>query len=280
MRLLGALLQRPLLAGLRPRTWTRRWPTTPAASAASAAARGRPAPGRAAAPTPAAGRLGGRLVTTRIITGVVLAVLAVVVVVHGGLIFFFLMLALALLGLNEFYRLTRRYRPLPLAGFLGVALMMHMAWFFSPFARVRRRSPRACSSPRCSACCAGPQAGRARCAWRSRCSACCTSASGFSAVLLLRRLDVGTAVRAHGHLRHVGRRHHGLLHRPVLRLHADGADALAQEDLGGVRRRRHQHRAAGRVHRPVHAARPGRLAHPRRRDRRGRARSATSSRAS
>ncbi len=72
--------------------------------------------------------------TTRIITGVVLAVLAVVVVLHGGLIFFFLMLALALLGLNEFYRLTKMYRPLPLAGFLGVALMCSMAWFYSPVA--------------------------------------------------------------------------------------------------------------------------------------------------
>jgi phosphatidate cytidylyltransferase len=75
-------------------------------------------------------------VTTRIITGVVLAVIAVVVVLHGGLIFFFLMLALALLGLNEFYRLTAKYRPLPLAGFLGVALMVSMAWFFSPVALV------------------------------------------------------------------------------------------------------------------------------------------------
>jgi phosphatidate cytidylyltransferase len=59
---------------------------------------------------------------------------AIVVVVHGGLVFFLLMAALALLGLNEFYRLTRMYRPLPLAGFLGVALMLSMAWFFSPLA--------------------------------------------------------------------------------------------------------------------------------------------------
>jgi phosphatidate cytidylyltransferase len=71
-------------------------------------------------------------VTTRIITGVALGVLAVVVVAHGGLIFFLLMAALAVLGLNEFYRLTKMYRPLPLAGFLGVALMISMAWFYSP----------------------------------------------------------------------------------------------------------------------------------------------------
>ena len=72
--------------------------------------------------------------TTRIITGLVLAALAIVLVVHGGLIFFLVMAALALVGLNEFYRLTRMYRPLPLAGFLGVALMVSMAWFFSPHA--------------------------------------------------------------------------------------------------------------------------------------------------
>ncbi len=72
--------------------------------------------------------------TTRIITGVVIGVVAVVVVVHGGLIFFALMAALGLLGLNEFYRLTKKYRPLPLAGFLGMALMAAMAWFYSPVA--------------------------------------------------------------------------------------------------------------------------------------------------
>jgi phosphatidate cytidylyltransferase len=73
-------------------------------------------------------------VSTRIITGLVLGVLAVVLVAHGGLIFFLVIVALSLLALNEFYRLTRMYRPLPLAGFLGVALMVSMAWFFSPIA--------------------------------------------------------------------------------------------------------------------------------------------------
>ena len=37
----------------------------------------------------------------------------------------------------------------------------------------------------------------------------------------------------------------------LLRRHADGAAALAQEDLGGLRRRLHRHRAHGRLHRPV-----------------------------
>jgi phosphatidate cytidylyltransferase len=72
-------------------------------------------------------------VTTRIITGAVLAVLAVALVLHGGLVFFYVMLALALIGLTEFYRLVRRYRPLPLAGFISVAVMLYMAWFHSPF---------------------------------------------------------------------------------------------------------------------------------------------------
>jgi phosphatidate cytidylyltransferase len=75
-------------------------------------------------------------VTTRIITGIILGVLAIVIVYHGGLIFFLVIAALALLALNEFYRLTRMYRPLPLAGLAGVALMVCMAWFFSPFAVV------------------------------------------------------------------------------------------------------------------------------------------------
>ncbi len=93
---------------------------------------------------PATPRRGERLVTTRIITGAVLAVLAVVLVVHGGLLFWLVMLALALLSLNEFYRLTKMYRPLPLAGFLAVALMLYMAWFRSPLGLVgrdRRRLP-------------------------------------------------------------------------------------------------------------------------------------------
>ena len=71
--------------------------------------------------------------TTRIISGVVLAVLAVVLVLHGGLIYFFVMLALALIGLSEFYRLVKTYRPLPLAGFVAVGVMLYMAWFHTPF---------------------------------------------------------------------------------------------------------------------------------------------------
>jgi len=71
-------------------------------------------------------------VITRIITGTILALLTVVVVVNGGLVYFFVMLALSLVGLNEYFQLMKRYRPLPLAGFLTVAAMMYMAWFHTP----------------------------------------------------------------------------------------------------------------------------------------------------
>ncbi len=69
---------------------------------------------------------------TRIITGTILALLAIVIIVNGGLVYFFVMLALALVGLNEYLQLMKRYRPLPLAGFLAVAVMMYMAWFQTP----------------------------------------------------------------------------------------------------------------------------------------------------
>ena len=69
---------------------------------------------------------------TRIITGAILAVLAVVVVWYGGPVYFVVMLALALIGLNEYFQLMKRYRPLPLGGFLAIAAMMYMAWFHTP----------------------------------------------------------------------------------------------------------------------------------------------------
>ncbi len=130
--------------------------------------------------------------TTRIITGAVLAVLAVVVVVHGGLVFFFLMLALALVGLSEFYRLTKMYRPLPLAGFFGLALMMAMAWFFTPFAVFGA----ICAGMLATALlglAAGPKRGVT-----GRMAVTILGmlylGLGFSALMLMRRLDVGTAV--------------------------------------------------------------------------------------
>ncbi len=130
--------------------------------------------------------------TTRIITGVVLAVLAVVVVVHGGLVYFFLMLALAMLGLNEFYKLTRMYHPLPLAGFISVAAMLYMAWFRSPVG-VFGTIALSVLLVALMGLFAGPRPGiTVRMAVTLL--GILYIGLGFSAMLLLRRLDVGTAV--------------------------------------------------------------------------------------
>ncbi len=72
--------------------------------------------------------------TTRIVTGAVLAVLAVVIISRGGALFFGLVALLALLGLVEFYRLVRRYKPLALAGLAALAGMLCAAWWASPLA--------------------------------------------------------------------------------------------------------------------------------------------------
>ncbi len=129
--------------------------------------------------------------TTRIITGVVLAVLAVVVVVHGGLVYFFLMLALAILGLNEFYRLTKMYHPLPLAGFISVAAMLYMAWFRSPVG-VFGAMALSVLLVALMGIFSGPRPGiTVRMAVTLL--GILYLGLGFSALLLMRRLDVGTA---------------------------------------------------------------------------------------
>jgi phosphatidate cytidylyltransferase len=73
-------------------------------------------------------------VITRIITGTVLAVVALSVIVHGGWVFFAVVVLLALIGMSELSRLMKRYRPLPLASFVGVALMCAAAWLYGPLA--------------------------------------------------------------------------------------------------------------------------------------------------
>ena len=69
---------------------------------------------------------------TRVIVGAVLALLGVVVVLYGGWAFVAVAMLIALIGLNEFYRMMRVYRPLVLAGFIGVVLMVLAAWTRSP----------------------------------------------------------------------------------------------------------------------------------------------------
>ena len=68
----------------------------------------------------------------RIVSGIILGALAIVVIAHGGVIFFFVATLLAMLGLNEFYRITRRYRPIGLGGFVGLLLLCWAAWFKTP----------------------------------------------------------------------------------------------------------------------------------------------------
>ena len=129
---------------------------------------------------------------TRIITGAVLAALAVVLVVHGGLVYFFVMLALALIGLNEFYRLVKRYRPLPLAGFIGAGVMLYMAWFRTPEGLLGALALGVFLTALLGLL-SGPKPGvSVRMAMTLL--GMLYLGLGFSALLLLRQLDVGAAV--------------------------------------------------------------------------------------
>jgi phosphatidate cytidylyltransferase len=130
-------------------------------------------------------------VTTRIITGAVLAVLAVVVVVHGGLIFFLLMLALSLVGLSEFYRLAKMYHPLPLAGFVAVAVMLYMAWYHSTTGVLGAVAISALLVALMGLL-GGPRHG-VTVRMGVTLLGVLYLGLGFSALLLLRRLDIGTA---------------------------------------------------------------------------------------
>jgi phosphatidate cytidylyltransferase len=69
---------------------------------------------------------------TRIVTGTILAVLAFALINRGGVVYFAVMAVLAVLSLNEFYRLLRMYKPVPLFGFAGLALVLAAAQWGSP----------------------------------------------------------------------------------------------------------------------------------------------------
>ncbi len=64
---------------------------------------------------------------TRVLTGVAIGLIALVVVIRGGLVFWVVMAALAVIGLNEFYRLTAAYKPLRLPGLLSVLCLLAAA---------------------------------------------------------------------------------------------------------------------------------------------------------
>jgi phosphatidate cytidylyltransferase len=68
----------------------------------------------------------------RVVSGIVLGALAIVVIAHGGLLFFFVALIVGVLGMNEFYRLLRAYRPIALAGFVSLVMLCWAAWFRQP----------------------------------------------------------------------------------------------------------------------------------------------------
>jgi len=128
---------------------------------------------------------------TRIITGAVLAVLAVVLVVHGGLVYFFVVLVLALVGLSEFYRLVKRYRPLPLAGLIGVGVMLYMAWYRSPVGLLGALALGVFLTALLGLL-SGPKPG-VSVRMAVTLLGMLYIGLGFSALLLLRRLDIGAA---------------------------------------------------------------------------------------
>ena len=66
---------------------------------------------------------------TRVIVGAILGAGAVLVIYEGRWIYFVLMFLLAVLGLREYFRITRVYRPFALAGYIGVAAMLYCAWY-------------------------------------------------------------------------------------------------------------------------------------------------------
>jgi len=61
---------------------------------------------------------------TRALVGVVGAILAIIVVYTGGIPLLIALIVLSILGLHEFYRMTRSYKPNLLAGYGGAALIL------------------------------------------------------------------------------------------------------------------------------------------------------------
>ncbi|MDO8736446.1 MAG: phosphatidate cytidylyltransferase [Thermoleophilia bacterium] len=64
------------------------------------------------------------MLITRALVGVVGAILAIIVVYTGGIPLLIALVVLSILGLHEFYRMTRSYRPNLLAGYGGAALIL------------------------------------------------------------------------------------------------------------------------------------------------------------
>ncbi len=68
------------------------------------------------------------MLVTRALVGILAVPLAILVVYSGGLPLLASLLVLAILGLHEFYRMTRHYRPHLLAGYLGAVFILWGAY--------------------------------------------------------------------------------------------------------------------------------------------------------
>ncbi|MCL4473522.1 MAG: phosphatidate cytidylyltransferase [Actinobacteria bacterium] len=64
------------------------------------------------------------MLITRALVGTVGAILALIVVYTGGLALLVALIVLSILGLHEFYRMTRTYKPNLLAGYAGATLII------------------------------------------------------------------------------------------------------------------------------------------------------------
>lgn len=64
------------------------------------------------------------MLITRALVGIVGAILALIVVYTGGIPLLVALIVLSILGLHEFYRMTRSYKPNLLAGYAGAVLIL------------------------------------------------------------------------------------------------------------------------------------------------------------
>lgn len=64
------------------------------------------------------------MLITRALVGIVGAILALIVVYTGGIPLLIALIVLSILGLHEFYRMTRSYKPNLLAGYAGAVLIL------------------------------------------------------------------------------------------------------------------------------------------------------------
>ncbi|MBE0429293.1 MAG: CDP-archaeol synthase [Thermoleophilia bacterium] len=69
---------------------------------------------------------------TRALVGIIGAVLAIIVVYTGGMPLLVALILLSILGLHEFYRMSRAFKPHLLAGYLGTILILLGTYYDPP----------------------------------------------------------------------------------------------------------------------------------------------------